>query len=1144
MTNEIYDLEKEITSLWQSRGFEGEIAQIQAKALLSEIAGEIPQYRWKYLMPRVIRNLSFGSFGIASIIKDKFDEADKWSEFARRAALVWESLAQLREGSTVESALLNAAVNYEIAGYQANAACVVKQLTPDNSNTKLRSSITQMSAFFLQRRFLQLTDIAKQALIEPEQMESFLPSLVLSLQSALMAKAFLQAIQYFFSGVDSFFDDCLKTLHKAEETFAGLGLVDETNIARSFGILLPVMKRRSTWTWLLSYGQDYPKWHRYLKLLARGLDTDVYKSRSVSGLWPSQIKAVQQGLLTADTNKIIRMPTSAGKTRVAEMAIVHTLVSFPGAKCIYVAPYRALVSELQQSFFDLLNDLGYKVSSIIGSFEFDDFEDSLIEQTDVLVTTPEKLDLLFRARPEFLQAVRLVVLDEAHVVHDYTRGLKYELLLTRLLTKLEHARFLTLSAVVSDITLEDFSKWFRVSSENGTLASEWRPSVQRYARFEWSGTTGVIRYEADDDIAGLSEFVPGVIRQIQFEYIHPDTGRKRRKRFPELDHKAQIAAELALKFAELGPVLVFCPQKNLVTSVAGALEERLELLRLSGHTIPHYFLEPVNSRAVALADEWLGNRPVTTWLKLGIGVHHGDLPDAVRNAVEADFKQRKLRVLIATNTLAQGVNLPVRTVIVHSCWRYTGGDSRERISSRDYWNIAGRAGRAGEETEGLIIHLALTPQDKIDYLHYLSERKNVEPVESALYQRLLGLVQGRLTAEGVRADIDAEILAMLVEESTDYEEVVKSILDNSLMTVQAKRNQISTEMLRQVFVDATKAILESVADTGYRRVYGLTGLSSVSCERIRSQVAANELSVRNAIQNGSDATAGDILGLVMPTCLGLSEMQSEYEFAGSYYDLLLRWIEGGTLYELQSDFAKQVDSPESLGQFIDDLFAYRLPWGIGGYIQVAAKVLEIERADLSDTAKFLPSMVKYGLPDPVSCWAMSAGIPSRRVAIEVAATFGDENPNATYSDFIDWLSAISPERLQYEFGLKGPLLGDVSKAIFSASRNFLLRQTSDINVVLPTEVNVQGIQYENRVAVALRAQVNQTVELIRDYDNLIDRNAIGVYLYDKMLGYLPRHLAQILSPEVDTGTQLRARVSRVTRLPTPKVSISIEQAAA
>jgi helicase len=306
-------------------------------------------------------------------------------------------------------------------------------------------------------------------------------------------------------------------------------------------------------------------------LLARGLGTDIYGSRSISELWPSQIAALEKGLLTDTSNKIIRMPTSAGKTRIAELAIIHTLLSDNSAKCIYVAPYRALVSELEQSFFYILSDLGYKVSSIIGAYESDEFENLLFHETDLLVTTPEKLDLLLRARQDFLQNVRLFILDESHIVNDSTRGIKFEFLMTRLKKRLPNSRILVLSAMMPDDTLRDFANWFNADLNEDIIVSKWRPSVQRYAKFKWSGDNGILLYSSDDDIYLLNQLMPSIIKVNNYEYRNPSTSRINRKRFPDKTNKSQIAAELAYKFAELGPVLIFCSDPKNTEAVASAL---------------------------------------------------------------------------------------------------------------------------------------------------------------------------------------------------------------------------------------------------------------------------------------------------------------------------------------------------------------------------------------------------------------------------------------------------------------------------------------------------------------------------------------------------------------------------------------------
>ncbi len=209
------------------------------------------------------------------------------------------------------------------------------------------------------------------------------------------------------------------------------------------------------------------------------------------------------------------------------------------------------------------------------------------------------------------------------------------------------------------------------------------------------------------DASALETFIPGVIVQTQYEFTNPSTNRKNRRTFPLFDKK-ETAAELAYRLADEGVVLVFCAQTNWAESVAKALREAIELREVSQQPIPPFFNPKMLTRSLIVAREWLGKEHlVTQALERGIALHHGRIPERVREAIEKDLRANRYRVVIATNTLAQGVNLPVRTVIIHSCWRAQDAGTRERISVRDYWNIAGRAGRAGMETEGLIIHLTL-----------------------------------------------------------------------------------------------------------------------------------------------------------------------------------------------------------------------------------------------------------------------------------------------------------------------------------------------------------------------------------------------------------------------------------------------------
>jgi len=817
----------------QNSFFKNEFAQIRAKATLNEILKQIPQYRWTYFAPKIVKNAIFLTIELEKIAKNTPNVIDKYSEVAKINAQLWEALAKLKESTSEKTALINAAVNYEIAGYQANAMCIAKKIV--NPLLKLENpTLLDLCSLFIQRRLIQLNSLNKKVQIESKS--DFKDQLIEKMALAFIGKGFSYALNFLMGGIESSLERAIDNLENAKKLYTSISLVEETNLIQSIICLICVMKRKSTWTLLSGLLPDKPRWPRYLKLLARGLGTNILKSRSISELWESQITALKSGLLSSNTNKIVRMPTSAGKTRIAEMAIVHTLVNNQGAKCVYIAPYLALISELQQTFSNLLSNLGYRVSTIIGTYESDDFEEFLFKKTDVLIVTPEKLDLIFRVLPDFLENVQLIVLDEAQIITEERRGIKFELLITRLKKLLINARFLVLSAVISDETLEDFVKWFNASQTDDLIISNYRPAIQKYAKFEWFHQTGSIQFVRNENIypeedsENMGEYIPGVIKQEVFEYTNPKTGRLKRELFPDMTNKSQIAAELSIKFSELGSILIFCSQANFVEYVAKALQKRLALMISIGQGVPNIFQISENTRSFLLAKEWLGEKHyVTQCLKRGIAIHHGKLPTILRKAIETDFRQKNFQIIIATNTLAQGVNLPIRTVIIHSCSRWISGRS-ERIKARDYWNIAGRAGRAGEETEGLIIHIVRNRKDQSDFDYYRRRKENVEPIKSSLYQNLVKLMRERLSEDAIdslKADLNPEILALLVEESlnTIKTDFVQDIIQQSLVKVQADRKSYSTQKLESFFIEIKNKIIENVPDPKLRATFNLTGLT-------------------------------------------------------------------------------------------------------------------------------------------------------------------------------------------------------------------------------------------------------------------------------------------------------------------------------
>jgi hypothetical protein len=274
----------------------------------------------------------------------------------------------------------------------------------------------------------------------------------------------------------------------------------------------------------------------------------------------------------------------------------------------------------------------------------------------------------------------------------------------------------------------------------------------------------------------------------------------------------------------------------------------------------------------------------------------------------------------------------------------------------------------------------------------------------------------------------------------------------------------------------------------------------------------------------------------------LPEMQPSREFGGSYSELLQRWLSGANIRDLLSEFGDQVTSPEDLTKLLEDLFSFRLSWGVSALIRIAINLLELDNASVSDYAKFFPSMVKFGVPNPVATWALAAGVPFRDTAMKLAAKYLTEASRHAYRDFLGWLGKIDSETLQYSYGLRSPILEDVSRALSTSCGNDLLTEHSNVNEILPHDTWVRGIGYGDRRLVAIAAQVGERVAFIRDHDNPVDRNAVKVVLNGQTLGYLERQLAQLMAPDVDSGLSLSGVIIAVERQEVPQIEVRIQVA--
>ena len=1141
MTTENWDnLLTRMGNILADPGYQSELGQVRSKATLQAVGELDAPPRWTYAANRFSRNSTAALYALETAALSRPGYFSDHEGHSRQLALAWENLANLGEGAARPTALLNAAIAYELAGYQANAAYLAKEISPE-PQMDLRADSQSLVASFLQRRLVVTMQLASRLLQVPPDPDLPLEDLSLALGEAVLADGLSKACHFFLSGDRSSYNASVELLAETSAIFTSLGAPLLANLAYGVRSVLPLMEKRSTWSQLEGQSKYSEVWKRYFTLLARPL------SRGVTELWPSQIKVLEANFLGSDEGAIVRLPTGSGKTRIAELAIIDTIERYPGSKCVFVAPYRALASEVERTLGSVLVDLGYRISSVVGSYESDEFEEFLLRTADVLIVTPEKLDLVLRVHPDISDQIKLVILDEVHVMDDSNRGVKYELLITRMRRKLPEGRFLVMSAVVPDSTLKSFAIWL-AGSPDRSIWSNWRPTIQRRARFEWRGETGFIHFDHDEEIPELSSFIPGALRQREFSYINPDTRRRNSRKYPKPE-KGDTAAELAYVFSERGPVLVFCTQPNWVEGVCRNILNKSVQYRLSTLQPVHpHFASTASTRSLELAKEWLGEEHIVTKaLAQGIAPHHGRLPNVVREAIENDCRAGRYRVIVATNTLAQGVNLPVSTAVIHSTSRRDEEGQYTRISARDYWNIAGRAGRAGMETEGLTIHIVLDRQDRRDFAYY-SNSDNLEPVSGALFQLLQQIVASRIsdeTLENAAATLDPEILAIAVEEgveTADSDEWVGS-LSGTYAARRAEDEKVDFEPLVRSARLAARNVFSRAPERSRRLTYAQTGLSSYSCEFLSQFVETHQEELRHLILGGGHDDLESLNGLVIDSSLGLPEAQTVTVFSGDLESLLGFWVSGYPIEEIAERVLGDTDSREQLSRYIEELFGYRLPWIVSALFRISKEALGIRDNEVPEYIRCYPSMVKHGLPDPVAAWAMSAGVSTRRIALRLAEAYeGYAQGSFGHDGFVSWLSSLSDESLRIDYGITGYALDDLRYKLGRSVGNPFLNPIRPLNEVLPVQTEVVGVFYENRRIAARSVMEGDKVELQRDYENPVDPNAVMVRHNSGQIGFLPRDIAQRLAPEIDAGNPLNAFVVKkeLQDKPTITVEISLE----
>lgn len=448
----------------------------------------------------------------------------------------------------------------------------------------------------------------------------------------------------------------------------------------------------------------------------------VTKHKGLFELLPPQRVALQeQGLLDqASRAVIVDMPTSGGKTVLAQFRMLQALNQFDqdDGWVAYVAPTRALVSQITRRLREDFGPLGIQVESLTGAIEVDAFEDALLGKNrafQILVATPEKLQLVMRNK-KVARPLALMVMDEAHNLEDEERGLRIELLLATIKQESPRANFLLLMPFVPNA--DDLAQWLGAdrgrSISLGTTA--WQPNERIVGLFD------IKRGEKRGDWHLDFETLTTTQNTIHLHGQHKIDGNRplSNLNYSSAHSLSAQAVAMAKVFSKRGTSIAVAQKIPDVWSIARKVAAELE----SFERIP----EEVTLVQRFLKTEICPDFELVDMLSKGVVVHHAGLPAEALSLIEWLTETGNVRVMCATTTIAQGLNFPVSSVFLASR-KYPYG---KEMSHRAFWNLAGRAGRIGHDSVGVVGIAAGNDANEI--------RKYVSEATESLVSRLVDML--------------------------------------------------------------------------------------------------------------------------------------------------------------------------------------------------------------------------------------------------------------------------------------------------------------------------------------------------------------------------------------------------------------------
>lgn len=785
-------------------------------------------------------------------------------------------------------------------------------------------------------------------------------------------------------------NDELEIIHQEiEDKFTSFSF-DSLDDFFDTAVLVHVLRKfciHNLWSILLKY-DSATDWSDYIQ---------YSKKQHILSFLPSQEDAISKGLLSFTKSFSLKMPTSAGKSYITELLIYQEIRNNPDAKILYLAPLRSLSRELKERYIKVGRALGFTTRAIYGGSTYT-IDQSILDEAQLLISTPETFTTLEETLEEKLSLFSLVICDEGQLLDSLTRGINYELLLTRL-KKIENIRYLFLSAIIPNI--EDVNTWLG-GGNNEVGDSQYRPCPIKLSYIGDDYNLYVKDSTYENDLYVIKKFISDDERK--------GIGGSQKS----------LSVAVALKSIEAGPVLLFTTSKS---GRSGCLSIGIETLRLinKGH-LSAPLVHSEKQHRLSIVSEYIkyqfgNNHPLGDFILKGFAYHHGSLPQDIREVIEQSYIDKTIPLLICTNTLAEGVNMPVQTLVLYNISRYDASTQTTRsIDITEIKNIVGRAGRAGRQRFGVVVYIGDTSKDTFTNTKKALQNKDLHKIMGTLYDVVRVFTRNRnqiddvavnriLEEYGLAAAIDTMITRSLDVsslEDIDVEEIVKESLAYHV------GNESIREDLKRVFKIRHEVIKSKINNDNFE-AYHSTGLSIDDIAIVEKEVTLESLEGIEIDNPVSDSWLDFVVKTVsaMPSFKrGIIQCHDD-EAVRSINDpelkkLITLWMSGSKYYEIATALDCEVENAIELVMYLQNLF----------HMNVSSLVRYIQHigVDVTTLSQWV-DMIKYGVDKYEKLLLIKIGLTDRNVVnsllnTQIVDILNFENTHALRQSLLDNREAV------------------------------------------------------------------------------------------------------------------------------------------